>query len=271
MNGSAALRELGLDVALPSELVDAFEGCGCLPVTSGKSAAKIFRVEKNRRAVFFLKIARDATGEQLSQEQEKLVWMKAAGLPVPIVQSYTKHLSNEFLLLTALPGLDASQTHAEAASRIVTVLAHGLRLLHSVPIAACPFDETLTARLRQAERRIAGGLVDETDFDEENQGLGAAQLYRKLLPSVPQSLDAVFTHGDYCLPNVIVANKGLSGFVDCARAGVADRYQDLALAARSVEHNFGARWVPKLFDDYANGQPIDEHKLAFYKLLDEFF
>jgi aminoglycoside phosphotransferase len=85
----------------------------------------------------------------------------------------------------------------------------------------------------------------------------------------------VFTHGDYCLPNVVLLEDGaggfkISGFVDCVNAGIADRYQDLALCARSVAYNLGTEWVQPLFARYGLDR-VDESKLAYYQLLDEFF
>lgn len=55
-----------------------------------------------------------------------------------------------------------------------------------------------------------------------------------------------------------------------SRAGISDRYQDLAIAARSLANKFDAKWVPLLFKDYGI-ENIDYSKLEFYKLLDEFF
>ena len=62
----------------------------------------------------------------------------------------------------------------------------------------------------------------------------------------------------------------MSGFVDLGRAGVGDRYRDLALAQRSLIRNCGAVWVPFFFTEYGLPQP-DEAKLTFYQLLDEFY
>ena len=62
----------------------------------------------------------------------------------------------------------------------------------------------------------------------------------------------------------------LSGFIDGGRAGLADPYQDLALAARSLASHLGPLWVPEFFGRYGIG-PVDERKLRFYTLLDEFF
>jgi aminoglycoside 3'-phosphotransferase II len=53
---------------------------------------------------------------------------------------------------------------------------------------------------------------------------------------------------------------------------VADRYQDLALAARSLEYNLGRKWVDLLFEEYGISlKEVDWVKIEFYQLLDEFF
>jgi aminoglycoside phosphotransferase len=42
------------------------------------------------------------------------------------------------------------------------------------------------------------------------------------------------------------------------------------LAARSLAYNFGSGWEPLLWEAYGL-QTVDTAKIAFYKLLDEFF
>jgi aminoglycoside phosphotransferase len=116
---------------------------------------------------------------------------------------------------------------------------------------------------------LKNGLVDEDDFDEIRRGRTAADLFQELIAAKPAAEDLVFTHGDYCLPNIILENRKLSGFVDWGNAGVADRFQDLALLTRSVIDNFGAEYEKTVFDVY--GIAPDRKKIHFYRLLDEFF
>jgi aminoglycoside 3'-phosphotransferase-2 len=132
------------------------------------------------------------------------------------------------------------------------------------------FDQTVATQITRARQWFATGLVDETDFDEERLGRTAQELLTDVDAWQPTDEARGLTHGDPCLPNVMFDAGTFIGFVDCGRVGVADPYQDLALAARSIASNLGREWLSVFFKHYGISDP-DERKLAFYRLLDEFF
>lgn len=82
--------------------------------------------------------------------------------------------------------------------------------------------------------------------------------------------DLVVVHGDACPENFIVSNGRFMGFVDCGRLGLADRYQDLALASRNIESALGPRFSERFFSEYGEPTP-DPDMLDYYRTLDEFF
>ena len=248
-------------------------------ITTGESGSRVTRFERSGGSAVFLKsraFGAAPGGRPLFDEAERLSWMHAVGLPVPAVLQYHEWKGCEYLLLTAVPGVDASVSRPpDQHDAIVAALAAGLRMLHATNISACPFDQSRRVRVAAAEALVRAGLVRDDDFDAARQGRTAVELYSELVARSPASEDRTFTHGDYCLPNVILTEDGargfrVSGFVDCANAGIADRYQDLALCARSVADNLGQQWVQPLFARYGLDH-VDEDKLAYYQLLDEFF
>jgi aminoglycoside 3'-phosphotransferase-2 len=216
----------------------------------------------------FLKSAESKFGG-LSAEAERLRWI-AGKLPVPDVVSFASDDSRDYLLVTSLPGVNGVEAGRERPSDVVTGLAKALKILHGQPVAKCPFDQSVTSQIERARQRVRAGLIDEADFDEERLGCTAADLLVELEGWRHDDEARVLTHGDPSLPNVMFDEGRFTGFIDCSRFGAADPYQDLALAARSVAFNLGHDWVAVFFQEYGLPNP-DRRKLAFYRLVDEFF
>jgi aminoglycoside 3'-phosphotransferase II len=227
--------------------------------SAGRSSARVWQIGK-----FFLKVA---TTDEVAEEAARLRWF-AGRVPVPNVIAYERVGDDRYLFTQAIDGVAA---HAITEQRLdaVRALADGLRLLHALDVGACPFDARLEPVMAKARTNALAGRVDETDFDAARLGRSALDLLRELEATRPASEDLVVTHGDYCLPNVILRNGAVAGFIDVGRAGVADRHQDFACAARSIAYNYGEPFVAPFFEAY--GMAPDPARIAFYQLLDEFF
>lgn len=170
--------------------------------------------------------------------------------------------------MSAMPGQDLASANL-APERVVSILATALQALHRLPIAQCLFDHRLEQRIAAARRTLDAGLVDESDFDDERMGRTAQDAFAELLATQPRAQDLVVAHGDACLPNFMAKDGVFTGYIDCGRLGISDRHQDLALAARSIEHNLGREWIAPFYRAY--GMQPDDQRIAFYCLLDEFF
>lgn len=255
--------------SLPASLVKAISGYTFHQIQLGLSPSKVFRLESENKAYLYLKTSPRLPGFSLLQEKLKLEWLENR-LPVPKVLLFAEDEYVDYLLLSEIPGIPASDDSLKAGiPHVIEQLTAGLRMIHTLSIKDCPFDTSTGKTIEIARERVEKGLVDTSDFDDERLGRSTADLTRELLETRPAGEDLVFTHGDYCVPNIILYNGKLSGFVDLGNAGVADRYQDLALLARSVGYNFGREWQKYVFEFY--GIEPNHEKIHFFQLLDEFF
>ena len=80
-------------------------------------------------------------------------------------------------------------------------------MVHEVPVDECPFNMMLDREIEKAGYNVVNGLVDEVDFDDIRMGRTAGEVFGDLLRKRPTEEDLVFTHGDYCLPNVMIGAR----------------------------------------------------------------
>lgn len=188
----------------------------------------------------------------------RLVWAgEAAGRPA--------------MLTAAIEGIALHELPPDQAQAGAVAAIGALARLHALPPADCPFDERLAVKLAEARRRLSEGEIDLASLDPVFDGLSREDIWQALLARQPTSEDLVVTHGDASWPNFIFKPDGTVGLIDLGRAGVADRYQDLALFVRSAARNFPGLPIRALLAERYPAPALSEERLEFYRLLDEFY
>lgn len=255
----------GNDAVWPSRLAFLL-GQNRTPITLGQSEASVWRIEGDE--TLFLKRAPIHALSELPGEASRLAWLAGKPVPAPRLRASFAADGFDWLLMTALPGRDL--THfVDRPTELCHILAAGLRSVHAQDPADCPFDHRLEARLASGAANVAAGRVDETDFDATREGWTAEAVLAWLHENRPASEDLVVTHGDASLPNIMADHAAFAGIIDCGRLGVADRWQDLALACWSIAFNCGEAHIPTFLATY--GATWDAARYAYYCTLDELF
>lgn len=267
-------QQAAVTAAMPANMRAAVAGYDWTRDSVGESDAAVYRLQGRDGAPdLFLKHGTGAAAADLADELARLRWL-AQYCPVPAVVQFARVADPDqaWLLMTAMPGATASElleANPALGPAVVDALAALLRRLHALPVSDCPFDAGSAVRLAQARRRIDAGLVDADDFDAGRQGWTSQQVWAALQDCQPITPDLVVTHGDFSLENIVMHEGAVAGCLDVGRAGIADRYQDLAIVWRALgelDAGLQQRFVEQygIFD-------IDQGKLQFHLLLDELF
>ncbi|WP_256926548.1 APH(3')-I family aminoglycoside O-phosphotransferase [Sphingomonas sp. TZW2008] len=259
-------------IALPDSLSSSLIGYRWARNSVGESSCEVYRLHgKSGAPDLYLKHGQGASADDIGDEMIRLRWL-GAHMPVPSVEGFVATRDEAWLLMTALPGQTAYQLlEAQPGARlaIVDAIAVFLRRIHAIPTERCPFVSDHVFRLAQARDRIAAGLVDEDDFDDERAGWTAEQVWDAMQRLLPMGVDRVVTHGDFSLDNILMLDGAVVGCIDVGRAGIADRYQDLAILWNCLGE-FDASLQARLFRSYGSAD-VDDRKLQFHLLLDELF
>lgn len=219
--------------------------------------------------------------EESDNEHIMMTWL-ADKLPVPKVLCSVKENGINYLLMSCIKGkMLCSKEILVNPKHLVKLLAEGLRMLWSVDISRCPCNNSIDNKLRLAEIRVRNNLCDMKTAEPTTYGINGFENPEELLQWLKDNRpeeELVFSHGDFCLPNIIIKDDKINGFIDLGRSGIADKYQDIALCYRSFQHNYSGRYGGAIYEGFDATILFDElnivpdwNKIKFYILLDELF
>lgn len=205
-----------------------------------------WRIGEPGTTAIFLKLVDHLWREaSIADEVARLQWLEGRA-HVPRVLESGLGIGCDWMLTSALPGRNAIDPGLVAEPEALALaLGAGLRRFHEIPTDDCPFDVTNDRVLAWARSRLSPEEVAE------------------LVVLKPQNEDLVVTHGDACLPNFLLEDGRVTGYVDVGAMGVADRWRDIAVCLWSLGRNLGRGWDEAFLSAY--GVEPDERKLAFYQ------
>ncbi|MEV8569483.1 aminoglycoside 3'-phosphotransferase [Streptomyces sp. NPDC051322] len=215
-----------------------------LPVWQNELGGLTFRVGEADGG-WFAKWAPLGSGLDLVAEAERLRWAGRFTV-VPRVRECGAGAEGSWLVTQGLPGESAvSPRWLADPAAAVRALGVGLRALHEqLPVADCPFNWSVKHRLERARQ---AGIEVPAELAEQQ-------------PPIDR---LVVCHGDPCAPNTLLYEDGSwAGHVDLGALGVADRWADLAVAARNTGMNYGPGWEDALVEAY--GVAPDPDRSDFY-------
>lgn len=263
------------NIWLPDQIRTAIEGRAYEKNNIGMSGSQVFLFED-----MVLKI------QNVSKETENEVrvckWLRGK-LPVPEIIEYTVAEDKAYCLMTRIHGkMLCEDVYMNDPELLLGLVTQALKLLWSVDIRECPCDNSLDIQLEMARYQVENNLVQIENAEPETFGKNGFSSPAELfcwLEDHRQEEELVFSHGDFCLPNVLADGDKVTGFIDLGRMGIADRWRDIAICDRSLRHNFEGAYnggIP--YKGYSSDRLLkslgikeDKEKCDYYILLDELF
>jgi aminoglycoside phosphotransferase len=232
---------------------------------------EILQLKGPEGVVVFLKTGQGVEAESLEREKNALVWLKNKQLNFPKVIGYftDENRGKKYLLLSGLDGFPAHKIANLGKEEVVRIAAVALKQFHSISIKGSGGLRTLDEDLGHIKTCIDLDMIKREDFQTANNGKKPEEVYSYLVNTKNKFDHSVITHGDYCLPNLIISQNNY-GFIDVGDCGPGDPYKDFSSIEVSIARNFGKKWIPAFYKHYGGINNVDRFKIKYYQLIDQF-
>jgi len=208
--------------------------------------ARVYFIDKDDG--YYLKSSAAGT---LQNEALMTDYFYSKGLGAEVL-SYISSDSRDLLLTAAVRGEDCThKVYLDDPVRLSDTIATRLRELHELDPAGCPVPERNREYLALADKNYLTGNYDTSHFPDSFGYRSAEEAYAVLCAGRGEFKRDALLHGDYCLPNIMLDNWKLSGFIDLGNGGFGDRHIDIFWGAWTLWFNLKTdKYRERFFDAY---------------------
>lgn len=223
--------------------------------SSCSAGARVYWIDQDQGV--FLKTAPKGA---LQSEAEMTRYFHQKGLAAAVLDYVSE--DKDWLLTERVMGEPCTDSgYLKHPERLCDSVAQQLRMLHDMKPDDCPVEIDMDKYAQNAVRR-ASGFKDASAVFPDSWGHACAEDVRRDIERCACVLKAdVLIHGDYCLPNIILKNWQLGGFIDLGDAGIGDRHIDLYWGIWSLAYNLKTnRYRDRFLDAYGRAA-VDPERL----------
>jgi len=239
----------------------------------GMSPTEVYKLigkNENKYLKYSQKIFQSTT-YCVCREAEIIKWLYGK-INVPIIEYNENYQGNSSVIMTELKGIMLEECNL-SSDLYVKYLAKALLEIQSINIKDCPFISNVEYRLNELKYLMENDLIDnDCNNWEEATKLkfkSSEEIYKWLYENKPDKEELVFSHGDLCGSNILLNNNILE-YIDFGRAGIADKWYDIAFCVNGIRDLPNEEIYINMFFDLLNIEPNWE-KINYYILLDELF
>ena len=201
----------------------------------GESKSFVFFIEKNGEKRFVLKCNPSSGQKKLQIESDNLSWLQGR-FKVPGIEWYKNENGWEWLLMSYLPGLPSFIYGKDKEVEVGKILGSTLKSIHQISLKEFPDQRNKSA-------------IQLLEYQKKNQE-----------DLSPYEWDPVISHGDYCLPNILIEPDATKGIIDLGDFGIFDRYHDIFWCIWSLKFNKLESGVESFLEAYGLKE-LDQNKI----------
>ena len=213
---------------------------------------------------------------EITREKEYLVLLNGI-IPVPKILGFRDDGLEAEIVLSKAPGYPMHSICTGINPKrlieiMVTILSEIWNASNSLKGTILEYG--LKKELDDILTMITSNRIDVKKFEKTSGGISPDKMYADIISNIDVNKFIFLTHGDFCLPNIILDDDYNYTLIDWGKAGFADRFRDLSALRGSLTKNIDAEIFDSLLNalrDAGISDEYNEEQLNIYDKLDMFW